>query len=151
MVRRLLGIRRYLVRVAVAGRRPEQPSAADRIGTVCGHGSQKPQLKNTRLIRFAGIRVHADGAFVRSHAVRLGGHAIYCTNSQRIDSSESEPSSSSTAWSDPEVSASGLRDPPRHVVVTTLDLLQQVKGAGTDLLWAHHTVVAQRTRRGVAI
>ena len=48
--------------------------------------------------------------------------AMLSRKSQRTDSSVSEPSSSSTAWSDPEGFAgiaSGLRDPPRHVVVVT--------------------------------
>ena len=36
--------------------------------------------------------------------------------------------------------ASGLRDPPRHVVVTPLDLLQQVKEVGTDLRWSCYKV-----------
>ncbi len=53
VVRRLLGIRRYQV-----GGQNNRPPLRSRIGTVCD--SQKPQLpKETRLIRFAGIRVRA--------------------------------------------------------------------------------------------
>ena len=51
--------------LTVAGRMPEQPSTAGRIGTM--FGLQKLQLKNTLLIRCAGIRVRAGGAFVRLH------------------------------------------------------------------------------------
>jgi len=49
----------------VSEQRPEQPPTAGRIGTV--FGLQKLQLKHTLLIRFAGIRVRAGGAFVRLH------------------------------------------------------------------------------------
>jgi hypothetical protein len=57
-----------------------------------------------------------------------------CYPQIRIDTSESYPASS-TAWSDPRRVrlASGLRDPPRHVVVAALDLLQQVGEIGTAL------------------
>ena len=43
----------------------KQPVAAGRTGTM--FGLQKLQLKNTLLIRCAGIRVRAGGAFVRLH------------------------------------------------------------------------------------
>jgi hypothetical protein len=56
--------------------------------------------------------------------------AMLSTNSQRIGTSESEPSSSSTAWSDPDVSES------QAACVTAFDLLQQVKETGMDLRWA---------------
>ena len=49
----------------VAGRMPEQPSTAGRIDTM--FDMQKLQLKDTLLIRFAGIRVRAGGAIVRLH------------------------------------------------------------------------------------
>jgi hypothetical protein len=44
---------------------PEQPSTAGRIDTM--FDMQKLQLKDTLLIRFAGIRVRAGGAIVRLH------------------------------------------------------------------------------------
>ncbi len=39
--------------------------------------------------------------------------AMLSTNSQRIDTSESDPSSSSTAWSDPDVSEPNRKRPAR--------------------------------------
>jgi hypothetical protein len=70
--------------------------------------AKKLQLKNTLLIRCqcAGIRVRAGGPVVApsSDCTLRDSAAMPSTNSQRIDTSESDPSSSSTAcqWSDPD-------------------------------------------------
>jgi hypothetical protein len=102
-------------------------------------GSQKLQLNNTRLIRFAGIRVRAAGAFVRvaqcSSDRTLGDSAaMLSTNSQRIGTSESEPSSSSTAWSDPDVSES-------HAACASL------RDTSSSLLWGLGRSFNDRTIR----
>ncbi len=98
---------------------PEQPSTAGRIDTM--FDMQKLQLKDTLLIRFAGIRVRAGGAIVRLHTARFGGHAIYKFATHRH--LRVRPFLVVDGMVGPRRVriASGLRDPPRHVVVTALD------------------------------
>ena len=114
----------------VSDRRPEQPSTAGRIGTV--FGLQQLQLKTTILIRFAGMRVRARGAFVRLHTARFGGHAIYKVATHRHLRVRVVLVVDGMVGPRRVRIASGLRDPLRHVVVTALDLLPQVVQIGTD-------------------
>jgi hypothetical protein len=106
-------------------------------------GLQALQLKNTILIRCAGIRVRTGGAFVRLQAHCVILRPCYL----QIRSASTPPSPTRprrrrhhdgrTPVHTPTTGrrvriASGLRDPLRHVVVTALDLPQQACRRGWD-------------------
>jgi hypothetical protein len=102
---------------------------------------QKLQLKDTLLIRFAGIRVRArESALVAPSfdCTLRDSAAMLSTNSQRIDTSESDPSSSSTAWSDPDVSESQaayatLRDTSSSLPSIGPDITRQTMTSRTTI------------------
>ena len=121
-------------------------------------GSQKLQLKITLLIRLAGIRVRAGGAFVRLHTAAMSlrdSAAMLSTNSQHIDASESESSPSSTAWSDPDVSESQaacatLRDTSSSLLSIGPDITRQAMASRTTtcraLLRLFHSINCEPSR-----
>ena len=71
-------------------------------------------------------------------ACRPGNDLVLSTNSQRIDTSESDPSSSSTAWSDPDVSESQaayatLRDTSSSLLSIGPDITRQTMTSRTTI------------------
>jgi hypothetical protein len=79
--------------------------------------------------------------------------AMLSTNSQRIDTSESDPSSSSTAWSDPDVSESQaayatLRDTSSSLLSIGPDITRQTMTSRTTICRAllFHSINCEPSR-----
>ncbi len=114
-------------------------------------------LSYNRVLQYESVSQGLESALVApsSDCTLRDSAAMLSTNSQHIDTSESDPSSSSTAWSDPDVSESQaacqcatLRDTSSSLLLIGPDITRQTMNSQTTICGAllFHSINCEPSR-----